>query len=203
MKRRLINLAALVAGLFLPTAAFAQALDESELVTPVGMAFTVGGAYSNFTDNEARDFTQPGGGWEARYVIGTRTVLGAEAAYTASANPVDALGVDDGAVLLGNGAEASVRANLTTDTAAQPFVLAGLGWRHYNIVNTDTNTSDIADADDAMTIPLTAGVAYRYDRFLGDIRAMYRPSLFDDIIAGDREASLDSASVNLNVGFEF
>ena len=201
MKRHLVPFAALLGGWLLATPAIAMPLDEDELVEPYGMAFTVGGSFSDFVREHAQNFTQPGGGWEARYTVGTRTYLAGEAAYTASANQLDTLGLAQDAVLLGNGVEASLRANLTT-TQVQPYLLAGIGWRHYEVTNTNRNTSDVAGDDDAMTLPVTAGVAYKYERFIGDLRANYRPSFFDDILAGD-DVALDSASVGMNLGFEF
>jgi opacity protein-like surface antigen len=175
--------------------------DEPDLVTDYGMAVTVGGAYSNYVRKAAQDFTQPGGGWEARYVVGTRSHIAGEAAYTATLNGLDTLGVEKNAMLLGNGAEALLRANMFTDDW-QPYLVAGVGWRHYNVANTQTNTSDVAENADAMTLPIIAGVSYRYQKVMADLRATYRPSFFDDIAASD-DVTLDSASVGLNVGFEF
>lgn len=207
MKRRTIQLIALAGALASGLPAAAQESGQpaegepANMLTPFGMAFTVGGGVSDFVRDQIRDFTQTGGGWEARYVLGTRTHLGAEAAYTASLNGLDTLGVDDNAMLMSNGGEAMLRANILTG-AWQPYLLAGVGWRHYNVVNTDTNTSDVSETDDAMTIPMAVGVSYRYSRIVGDLRAAYRPSFFDDISAVAAQP-LDSAALSLNIGFEF
>lgn len=188
-----------IGALSLASTAFAD--DSEDLLTPYGMSFTVGGSFSDFVRPAVNDFTEPGGGWEARYVIGTRKHIAGEAAYTASLNGLEALGMDENALLLGNGGEVALRANITT-SALQPYVIAGVGWRHYDVTNTDKNTSDVADTDDAMTIPVNVGISYRYERFVSDLRATYRPSFFDDISATSN-IPLDSASVGLNVGFEF
>jgi hypothetical protein len=165
------------------------------------MTFTVGGTYSDFARTDAQDFTTPGAGWEARYVFGTRTHLAGEAAYAAALNGLDTLGVEDNALLMANGAEASLRANMLTGEL-QPYLAAGFGWRHYEVVNTDTNTSDVANADDGVVVPMAVGLSYRYERAVADVRAMYRPAFLDDIVAQDNTA-LDTFSAGVNLGFEF
>ena len=74
--------------------------------------------------------------------------------------------------------------------------------RHYNVVNTDVNTSAIDDTADAMVVPLAAGISYRVERMVMDLRATYRPSFLDDISA-TQSAPLDSGSAAFNIGFEF
>lgn len=203
MKRLTVPLTVLLGTLAIPTIADAQYYDydSDNRYDPYDMAFTVGGSFSDYLREEARSFTSPGGGWEARAVFGTRSYLGAEAAYVASLNGMTALGVDDNARLMSNGAEGLARVNFTT-SAWQPYVLAGLGWRHYNVVNTDVNTSSIDDTADAMVIPVALGISYRVQRMVMDLRGTYRPSFLDDISAA-QSAPLDSASAAFNVGFEF
>lgn len=178
--------------------------DRPNLVTPMGMGFSIGGGLNDFTSNAARDFTDPGGGWEARYIIGTRSYLGGEVAYIGTANNINALGVSNDAVLLSNGAEGALRLNFTT-TAFQPYVLGGVGWKHYNVVNTPTNTSDIRDSDDALVVPVGVGFAYRYQNVFADLRGNYKPVFLMDITqtGGDDDTTMHGYGANLNVGFEF
>ena len=174
-----------------------------DLVTPIGMGLSVGGGVAEYL-GEADVFTDPGGTWEARYLVGTRTIIGGELAYLGTANSLQTLGVDDNAVLMSNGAEGALRVNFLTD-AWQPYVLGGVGWKHFNVVNTDTNTSDIRDSDDALTVPLGAGIAYRYSNVFADLRGMYRPAFLADITRGqgNDDTGLDTIGGSLNVGFEF
>ena len=201
MRQHLFAVTILVGGLLPASSAIAAEQDEGDLVVPQGMSFTIGGSFADYVREDARDTTMPGVGWEARYVFGTRSHLAGEAAYTAGVNGLDTLGVDENALLMSNGAEASLRANVLTE-AIQPYVVAGVGWKHYQVVNTDTNTSDVADTDDALTVPVSVGVAYRYERVMADVRGMYRASFLDDF-APEGETGLDAYSVGLNFGFEF
>src|SRR5690606_34402597 len=66
-------------------------------LTPFGMSATGGGGVTGFTDEEARDFSEVGGGWDARFVLGTRTPVAGEVAYLGSSRSVSALGLDDSA----------------------------------------------------------------------------------------------------------
>jgi hypothetical protein len=118
---------------------------------------------------------------------------------------VDALGLDEDAVLLSNGLEGALRLNLTADMAWQPYILGGVGWKHYNVTNTDVNTSDIRDDADALTIPVGVGLSYRYRNLVADVRGNLRPSLVEDLTASgdENDAALHTYSAHLNVGFEF
>jgi opacity protein-like surface antigen len=177
-----------------------------------GFAISAGGGVSGFTDNTARSATQDGGGWDVRATFGTRSPLAAEVSYIGSAQAIDALGLDDDAVLLGNGVQANVRVNLATDANVQPFLFAGAAWRRYQLSNVDSNTSDISDDDDVLEIPVGAGVAFRYRGFLLDARGEYRRTTEEDLMpsltqdgpfANDSQAELHRWGVNANIGYEF
>jgi hypothetical protein len=206
MKRHLITICIVALSFVVANVASAQEQERKKprLLTPAGMGLSIGGSFSDFVQNDIRDFTTPGGGIEARYVFGTRSYIAGEAAYIGTLNGLEGLGnaVEDNALLMSNGVEGALRVNFLTEEW-QPYALAGLGWRHYNVVNTDVNTSDVRDEDDAMTIPVGLGVAYRYQNIFADLRAMYKPSVFDDITISAQDAQLDTASASLNIGFEF
>jgi len=170
----------------------------------VGAGVLLGGGYEDFTSSNVRDMTGAGGFWNARLVAGTRQILGLEAAYVGSARGIDALGLGGDARLVSNGAEGAVRGNLPIAVGRsllEPFVLVGLGWQHYNLTNTTTNTSDVADRDDVMTLPVGTGFEYSYGRFLADVRFMYHRTYFNDLMrTGGR---LDNLSVGTQVGMSF
>jgi len=195
-----------VVSLFLvPAIAQAQeAQPEPRLLTPYGLSLTVGGGVTGFLDQDMQDATDPGGSWEARLAAGTREFIGLEAAYIGSAQPIDALGLDADAVLLGTGLEATARINLVKG-AIQPYVLAGAGWMHYQLTNADTNTSSVEEDDDVLAVPLGVGVGYRYQRLILDARGVFRPVAYSDLIptAGDTETSLHSWTALVRGGFEF
>jgi hypothetical protein len=186
--------------------------EEESMFTRFGFAISAGGGVSGFTDNTARSATQDGGGWDVRATFGTRSPIAAEISYLGSAQAIEALGLDNNAVLLGNGVQANVRVNLTTDTDLQPFLFGGAAWRRYQVTNTDSNTSDVADDDDVLEIPVGAGLAYRYRGLILDMRGEYRRTTQEDLMpsltqdgpfANDGQAELHRWGVNANIGYEF
>jgi len=181
--------------------------DELAL-SDMGFALSAGGGVDGFIDDSARDFTNDGGAWDVRAVLGTRSMLGLEVSYIGSAQSIDALGLDDDALLVGNGAQGALRLNLAVDSTVTPFVYGGAAWRHYTL-STDTNTSDILDSDDVLELPLGAGVAFRYAGLIIDARGELRASLYDDLMPltnatnGEDEASMNRWGVKANIGYEF
>src|SRR5690554_657333 len=177
----------------------------SDTITPFGMGLTVGGGVVGFTNSEMRDNLHTGGGWEARATFGTKTPLALEAAYVGTANRLDTFGVDDNAALVSNGAEANLRLNLSTSTI-KPYLVAGAGWKHYAVENTDVNTSSLEDSDNVLEVPLGVGLGYSFNRFIADVRGTWRPAFDNDLIrseVGGDDNSLDTWKVGANVGFEF
>jgi len=80
-----------------------------------GWAFMAGGAYQDFTNDSMRATTKAGGGWNARVVGGTNSVIGFEAAYVGGANEVQTLGSNftgNTPLLVANGVEGTARLNI-------------------------------------------------------------------------------------------
>jgi hypothetical protein len=179
--------------------------NAPDIYSVYGTSVTVGGGVVGFTDGSMRDFASTGGAWDARLVFGTREYLAVEAAYTGGAIAIDALGLDNDADLLSSGAEVLGRVNLLTKEW-QPYVVAGVGWRHYSIINSNRNTSSVQDNEDLGEIPLGAGVAYRYRGLVVDGRALFRAAFKDDLVnpepAGEN-VSLNSWQTQITAGWEF
>jgi len=177
----------------------------------LGFAVTAGGGISGFTDDSARDATDDGGGWDVRATIGTQMPIAVEISYLGSSQSIDALGLDNDALLVGNGVQANLRVNTRTRRAVQPFFIAGVAWRHYDLSNVASNMSDVADHDDVAELPIGAGIAYHYRGLILDARGEYRPtlgadlipSLVQDSVTNDNEAALHRWGVNANIGYEF
>jgi len=167
----------------------------------MGMSASIGGGVLGFTDASTNNNIDVGGGWEARLGVGTRSIVGVEAAYTGSASNINALGLDNSAILVSNGLEGDVRLNLAGYFAVTPYVFGGVGWRRYDLTNADFNTSDVNDQDDVMEIPVGAGIEYRYRGFLFDARGTFRPAFNDDLLGPGRELHTWAATGRL--GFEF
>lgn len=173
-----------------------------------GWAAFVGGGYVDFTNDSMRGITSGGGGWDARLVGGTHSIIGMEAAYVGSARSIDALGLAGNAALISNGFEGALRVNIPIIRAAsllEPFGFVGLGYSRYTVTNYDQAvTSDISSGDGIMTVPLGAGLAYGYRSFMLDARFTYVPTYYNNILAsGDRSGTLNTWGVggNLGVGF--
>jgi Outer membrane protein beta-barrel domain len=176
-------------------------------VAPSGMGLQLGGGVTGFTRQEARDRFGTGGYWDLRAVLGTESYLGAEVAYVGSSRGVTASGLSDNAALLGNGAEALVRANLPLQAGSlrlEPYLFGGAGWTYYQIIKSDSNSSGIKDHANAFVIPFGGGLSAVYDHFIIDARFTYR-SVFDDkLVAAGNNDSLDlqNWSAGLTVGYE-
>ncbi len=168
--------------------------------TPFGLGLSVGGGVVGNTASRARNFTDVGGSWDARLTFGTRSILAAEAAYIGTAQNIDAIGLDNDAILVSNGAEAAARLNIVSGPVT-PYVLAGVGWRHYSLTNEDFNTSNVQDSDDVVHFPLGAGIGFQIDQLLLDLRGTFRPTIDDDLLGGD--TSLHTLTGELRAGFEF
>jgi hypothetical protein len=183
---------------------------EEHHVAPYGMAISVGGGVNQFAGREMRDITDVGGQWEARLTLGTRSLIGMEAAYVGTAAGIKTLGLDDRAVLLSNGVEGLARLNIGT-FRFQPFLVGGVSWIRYNIENASFNTSDLNNQDDVVAIPFGGGVSTylggKDTHFMVDARFIYRAA-FDDNLArpGTADAGgtgLSNWSATLRLGYEF
>lgn len=184
-------------------AVFAETADDPyrpNTITPVGMSATVGGGVTGFTQEEARNFSEVGGGWDARLVIGTRTMIAGELAYIGSSRDVVALGLDDSAFLQGHGGEAAARLNLLPGIF-QPYLLAGAGFTRYSLTNEDFNTSSIEDSATVAHFPLGVGAALRYNGFVADARGVFRPTVEGNMFSDDSE--MHTWGANLSLGAEF
>ena len=171
----------------------------------VGMGLMVGGGYEDFTNSNMQRLTGGGGAWTARAVAGTRQYVAVEAAYVGSAHGVDALGVQSNAVLLANGVEGALRLNVPIVMRGaqllEPFGFVGLGWSHYQVTNTNINTSDMASDDDIMSLPVGGGLAYAVGRFMADARFTYRSTYYNDLLRSG--GNLNNWGVGSQIGFSF
>lgn len=179
--------------------------DQRRTLLPIGLGFSAGGGYAGFIDSDFNDFANPGGGWEARLLVGTDTWVGLEAAYTGSANDLDTLGLDDRAYLLGTGFSGALHLNLLPPYYDfRPYLLAGVGWKHYSLQDADANQSRLDDSDDLLEVPLAGGINYRYGWLLADLRVQFAPAFGNDLVRSpfDRDINLSTWRAVANIGFE-
>lgn len=176
-----------------------------------GVAISAGAGASGFTNDQLRGTTNVGGEWDVRLTMGTRSPLAFEASYIGSAQPINALGLSNDAMLVGNGVQGALRLNGTIDLPVQPFIFGGAAWRHYAVTNTTTNTSDISNKDDVLEIPMGVGLAGTYEGLILDARGEFRYTTNNDLLRAngiDIGSTNDFASmhrwgVNASVGYEF
>jgi len=181
-------------------AADAPQPHRPDLISPIGVSAMLGGAVTGFTAEDARDSTDTGGGWNARLIVGTRSMIAGELAYVGTIQDVNALGLDSDAQLLGNGGELVARVNFLPGMF-QPYVFGGAAYVHYNLVNDDFNTSSINDSDNVVQFPVGAGLTFRYEGLVVDGRGAFRPTADADLFGDD--SKMHTWSANLNAGFEF
>lgn len=180
---------------------------EEHVRSGIGISVQAGGGVTNFTLERARDTTGIGGFWEARAVLGTRRILGLEAAYVGSARELGASGLSNSAALVGHGVEAALRLNvpiLVYGALVEPFAFGGLGWTRYGLVSEGVNTSRIAGSDNVGVVPFGGGLAIGYRGFIADARFTYRMTFEDEtLLPGSDAAALQNWGVGLLLGYEF
>jgi hypothetical protein len=177
----------------------------------VGMMF--GGGITDFASPTVRDMTGTGGAWDVRLIFGQREVLALETAYVGSAHYISALGLDNDAMLVSNGAEGTLRLNIPVidhGSIIEPFGFVGLGWSRYELTQTTYNRSNLSTAENVMEVPYGAGLTMGSDGFLVDIRFTYRATYYDQLMrtptssgATGGDNRLNSWSLGAHIGFEF
>lgn len=180
--------------------------ESGTWVNRVGLGFAVGGGIDDFAGSTMRDQTGLGGSWTARVTLGTRSYVAFEGSYIGSAQSIDALGLSNNAVLVGNGAQGALRINVTRFFPVQPFIFGGAAWRHYQITNNSINTSDVANSDDVAEFPMGVGFSGYLGGFMADVRGEYRIATAEDLTpsnTANRSASLDRWGVTGNLGFSY
>ena len=165
------------------------------------LAVMLGGGVQGFIEDEARRFSDPGGAWGVRVAVGNESLLAAEVGYLGAAQNITALGLDQSAFLLTNGAEAVARLNFLTG-AIQPYILGGAGWTNFRVTGDDFNNSSVADSENVLHLPIGAGIGARFEDVRidarGTVRAVPEGSLFTA-----EEGDMHTWNANLTAGWEF
>lgn len=167
-----------------------------------GIAVALGGGPEGFASPDNTG-THTGGGWAVRATMGTKSLFGFEASYFGSAQSIDALGLSNNAILVGNGLQGSLRVNLTSQYDVGVFLLGGLAWRRYDLTNTNTSSADVLSSDDVMEIPIGAGLQYVYRGLLLDARADYRFTQYGNMMVTASNSDMNRWGVQGNIGYQF
>ena len=179
-----------------------------------GWAVMAGGGYTDFTKKDMRDVTTGGGTWDARFIGGTNSIVGFEAAYVGTARSVSTLGVTaNNPTLVSNGLEGNFRLNAPLRKGAslfEPYGYVGLGYQHFNVSNYNSNTQSLssfsASNDNTMTVPVGGGFAYAYKAFIADVRAGWTAVYYDNMLntgLSNANGALNHWNVGSQIGFMF
>jgi len=174
----------------------------------VGVGAQVGGGVTGFTDKEARQVTDPGGQWEARLSVGTRLPIALEGAYVGTAQNLEVGGLNQQALVVGQGAEGDVRINVGT-LKVQPYIFGGFGWTRYEVMQANGATAGIADVDNTLNVPMGAGLDFRVSQsLLLDLRGNWRWTFDDELLDGayngtGKTAKLHNWNASAHLGWEF
>ena len=171
------------------------------------IAVEVGGGYASFGAKGLRDITQNGGEWDARAIIGTHTVLGAELAYVGTANELNGRmpGINSNAWIASNAFEGNLR--LATPALrmlpVQVFGFAGAGYNRFSLNNVNgINTSPLRGSDNTFVLPAGGGLQFNIGEHVAvDGRFTYR-AIFDENLFG-RDHNADMYTATARVGYVF
>lgn len=187
----------------------AAARVNAEPVISNGVAVAVGGGVGGFTDKGMRDTTSTAGNWDLLAQFGTRSWLSIEGEYLGSASSVDALVGTKNANLVGTAIGADLRINALPSDKWQPYAFVGGAYRRYDITGAEFTTSDTGmnDTDTLFEVPMGAGVSYRDQGFVIDVRGTFRAAV-DSQLVQESSASKDylpmhNWGASARVGWEF
>jgi hypothetical protein len=199
MKKTLCIALTLAGVVVAPHAASAEPAlaDESP-----ALSFGIGGGVTAFYDTDMTQYIDSGATWDMRVVVGTRSPIAVEVAYVGSLQDIDVYDMGD-ASLLGTGLEADLRLNIVPGVAT-PFLVAGAGWTHYDVLDAQDNGTMAADGDDVITLPVGLGLDYRVGSYVIDGRGLLRPTFDNDLVpSSGGTARLDSWTLLLRGATEF
>lgn len=194
------------------------AWNDDHLASGIGVAVTLGGGISGFTDRTLRDTTSPVGGlWQLRAAFGTHVPIAVEVGYLGTATRIQSLfGVAD-AMMIGTTLEGDLRLNLLPHYVIDPYAFVGIGWQRYDIDENSFSLSDtgIGTHDNLVEVPVGGGLSYRFAGLVADVRGTFRatqganlvleePVVQSQLAAGTtRYAPMHSWEASLAIGYEF
>jgi hypothetical protein len=185
---------------------------EPGLETGVGVSVIAGVGLTGFSNGHVRDATSSVGGmWDLRVTLGSHVPLGLDVAYVGTSQTINAqLGSNSG-TLLGTAVEGALRWNILPHSPLNPYVFGGVGWQRYDITGATFTFSDAAinDSDNLLSFPVGAGLCFRDNGFVADIRGTYRWTTDNNLIVahplvpGSGFSKMDSWGASASAGFEF
>jgi hypothetical protein len=173
--------------------------EGRHLLSRIGVVVNAGGGLTQFFGTAAMQQVNAGASWTVRGELGSRLHIGGEVGYIGTSQRIAALGVDPKADLLSNGVEGLLRWNILTGVV-QPYAGVGIGYKHFSVINTAVNTSDILDSENVAHVPGAFGIAFRAGGFVVDGRFSVAAPINSDLIPGSHATSWD---LGARLGYEF
>lgn len=170
---------------------------EPLLPSGIGVSTILGGGVAGFTDKQMRATTSDLGGlWDLRVTIGSHLPLALELGYVGTATNIDGLPAGNKGTLVGTTAEAALRWNMLPHFAWTPYLFGGAGWSRYDVTQTHVSLSDsgMNDHDNLLVFPMGAGIAWRTNGFVADLRGTFRAATDEDLVL--KNSSVPSTSSN-------
>jgi len=188
-----------------PQPTIRQFREEHLFTTQWGIM--AGGGYASFGAKGLRDITQNGGTWDARFILGMHTVLGAELAYVGTANELNGRmpGINNNAWIASNAFEGNLR--LATPALrlvpVQAFAFGGAGYNRFSLNNVNGfNSSPLRGSDNTFVLPFGGGVQGNIGQHVTvDGRFTYR-AIFDENLLG-RDHNADMYTISFRAGYVF
>jgi hypothetical protein len=170
-------------------------------------AIEAGGGYASFGAKGLRDITQNGGTWDARFVLGVHTVLGAELAYVGTANQLNGRmpGINNNTVIVSNAFEGNLR--LATPALrivpVQAFAFGGAGYNRFSLTNeSGVNNSILHGGDSTFVLPFGGGIQGNIGEHVTvDGRFTYRAQFDENLLGRDHNA--DQYTISFRAGYVF
>jgi hypothetical protein len=184
---------------------------ETNLSSGVGISTMLGGGVGGFTDSAARHAMSGdiGGLWALMVTIGSHTPLGLDVNYIGTAGTIQSLTSMQSGTLIGTAFESALRWNIWSDYPLTPYLFLGVGYQRYDVSGANFNQADsgIRDSATCAMFPMGAGLVYREDGLVIDVRGTVRPATDSNLVLtsfdSTSHASLHTWSANAGVGYEF
>jgi hypothetical protein len=192
---------------------YSYSWNEPMLSSGIGISAILGGGVAGFTDKQMRSTTSDLGGlWDLRIAIGSHVPLALELGYVGTATNITGLPAGNKGTLIGTTAEAALRWNVLPHFAWTPYLFGGAGWQRYDVTQTHVSLSDsgMNDHDNLLVFPMGAGIAWRTNGFVADLRGTFRAATDEDLVLKNSVLSTSSDFVPMHtweasaaLGYEF
>jgi hypothetical protein len=166
------------------------------------IGLVTGGGVANYFGSSINNI-DTGPSWDARMIMGTRSVIALEAGYLGQTNEVNPNGVN--AHVNSNGLDGTFRLQLPF--RVQPYIFSGVGYQRMTLDNPHSDpaiSARYATGDNQVTVPAGGGVAgYLGKHATIDLRGTYRYIGSNNMTIMSPEGGLNQWIAQARVGYVF